>query len=363
MVTRFGTPSLAVGALVALASAAVLVAPCHAEDELPATESAEVALSFKTYRSFDLHLPAEQWHPVAAGLELPQAPDGVFRAELDGTALALDTDGDGELDVTIESPETRGAATLVKLRGKDDAGRPTTYSIRVIDSGRGWVYSASGAARGRIGNTAVRIVDQNGDGRFDGFGEDALVLGGGRYATFLSRAVHVDGELQALEVAADGASLQIADFDGPTGRLDLGDAFESRAKPLTFVLRSTDGAYSFDLSGSEGEVELPVGEYELHSGLFGLGEGTVAVRKGRSEALTIESGKTATAAWGGPVKAEFSYARAAGEITFDPAAVWFYGRHGEEYHSWLPYGKAPEFVVKERETAEEILRVKFPGSC
>ena len=91
MVGRIGTAALVCGVLIAGLSWATPVEPCSADDGPAEGVAQAVELSFKTYRTFDLQLPAEQWHPVAAGFALPQAPDGRFRAELDGTALAIDT--------------------------------------------------------------------------------------------------------------------------------------------------------------------------------------------------------------------------------------------------------------------------------
>ena len=70
-----------------------------AKDDASTAESGTVALKYKTYRNFSLRLPAEQFAPVGAGFTVGKTS---FKAKLEGTALAVDTNGDGEFDAKVE---------------------------------------------------------------------------------------------------------------------------------------------------------------------------------------------------------------------------------------------------------------------
>lgn len=123
-----GTPSWRFGSF-ALASCA-LACPLSAQSEQVAAADAsnraisaapapadpgtvEVALEPRVQRTWRLHLPAESWSPVGKLLDFTGGLGRAYATELSGTSLKLDTDGDGELDVTVEAPEG-----LVVLEGE-----------------------------------------------------------------------------------------------------------------------------------------------------------------------------------------------------------------------------------------------------
>ncbi len=324
----------------------------------PTSDAVEVPLAFEPYRTWDLVLPAERFTPVGDAIPCARAACGSFAVRLDGTTLRLDRDGDGELDATVEAAEEPGATALMVFR---DGQRPV-HAIRLASDGK-WSYAASGAVVGGLRGTAIRIIDQNNDGTYDDFGADAMIVGPGRAASFLSRVVNVDGALWSVAIDADGTSARFVPYEGASGLLDLASELETHAKMSALVVTSADGELSFELSRADGPVRVPAGEYVLHSGRVVLGKARATLSTGRCEPITVEPDTTATVAWGGPVRAEFAYRRAGDTIEIAPDDVLYYGRAGERYTGFMPLGESPEFVVAERESGEVLVNAKFPGNC
>jgi hypothetical protein len=263
-----GTPSWRTGSLALAACALACPLSARAENDSAADNSTsvvglasaepgtvEVALEPRVQRTWKLHLPAESWSPVGKLLDFTGGLGRAYAAELSGTSLRLDTDGDGELDVTVEAPEG-----LVVLEGER-----TRHALR-LRFGEGWEYSVGSLVRGEIDGTRIEIIDQNNDGRYDGIGEDALVLGRSRSACFLSEIVALGDRLHTLEVAPDGSSLSLTPYDGPAGRLEV--STEATAKVHAAVFVSENGRHSVNLATSEGAALVPAGRYRLHSGLL-----------------------------------------------------------------------------------------------
>jgi len=334
-----------------------------AADDAPEPVVLDVALAHRTFRRFKLKLPDEQWRPVGDGIPVAHAGGANFATKAEGAALLVDTDGDGETDTRVaKRSEGQVAPLVVKLRGKREDGGEFVYAVRLQQGGSGWEYAPGGAVRGKVGETLIQVIDRNGNGRYDDVGEDAVVVGRGEHAAYLSESLLVNGELHALDVAADGTRLALRPFEGPTGLLDLTTEFVSEAKLRTALIRNADRTHTFDVAQMHGPTRVPVGEFSLGNGMLALGDGTLRLRGDSERVIAVEQDAQTVHAWGGPIRAEFSFNNVNGELQFDPHDVRYTGRGGEEYLDMLPLGASPEFVVKSRETAEEILRVAFPGS-
>ncbi len=323
-----------------------------------------VELSYKTYRTWNIVLPAEQFARVSGGFSMQGCKGETFTAAMDGTALAIDTDGDGKPDVTVsgKKDESGKRTGLVTLEGTRADGETFTYTARLVDGGKGWHFAASGAMVGKIGETRIQLIDQNNNGRYDDFGEDAMIVGRGEHATLLSRAVNVGGELRAIQVSPDGSRLTHEPFKGPAGSLDLKGALETKGKLRAAIVSSAGGDYSFDLARVRAGMQVPVGEYSLHSGELVLGKAKAYVRSGRMQPMVVAANATSTLKWGGPLAGEFEYERQGGKVAFSPDRVTYFGKAGEEYRIWDPIGKSPEFTVIERSVGLELAKALFPGS-
>jgi len=332
---------------------------------VPGDDAQVVELSWKTSRNWDIQLPAEQFRKVSGGFAIPHAGGELIPAVLDGTALLVDSDGDGTPELRVEGKEddmgVRHAVVTVHAQRED--GSDLTFTARLQDAGKGWEYAAAGFMEGKVGNTRVRLIDQDLNGRYDDVGVDAMVLGRGDMACLLSEAVHVDGQLYRMGVAADGRALTLATFDGPTGQLDLKSQLKTQGKLQSLVVTSQDGRYSFDLAGTTGAVKVPAGRYELTAGQFGFLDNVAKVRQGRMAPIEVPADGAETVRWGGPLHAEFRYQRVGSEVMFDPNQVTYFGAAGEEYKVWDPAGKSPEFLIRDLRSGAEIAKAMFPGSC
>lgn len=319
-----------------------------------------VATKYKVYRNFEFTLPKERWLPVGEGLRFAGFEDRLFATALDGTALLLDTDGDGETDLRVALEDTQeGKTPLVVLQPEDSDDR---RAIRLSDRG-GWHFAPAGAVVGSWGGTTIKVIDQNCDGRFDGIGEDALVVGRGESASYLSEVVNVGGELFRMEVAENGSELRFSAYDGASGVLDVHDGYKTEAKLERVVVRDVTGKYSFDLGKAADGLRVPVGEYRLEDAFVVLGKGSVEIRRGRLGTMVVTVDERARLEWGGPLEATFDYARVDGQLRFDPLMVWYHGSAGEMYTGWNPRGTSPKFVIKAKATGEVLVDAVFPGSC
>ena len=328
------------------------------------SERTTVALEAKALRSWDILLPAERFATVGTGFALPhraagdQAADR-FAAQIEGARLRIDLDGNGEYEALVEGQEG-----FVTLTGTSPQGNPLEYSVRLVQrSGQPWQYSCGGAMVGAIGDTKLQFIDQNLNGSFADYGEDAVLVGHDRAASLLSRVVSVDGQLYSIDVAADGSNFSYSAFEGAAGTLDVCSHFESKAKLESAIVVSTDRNYSFSLAKAKDGLRVPAGEYKMLCGQIALGDARATVRTGRAKPFAVAADARQSIAWGGPVQAEFAFKREGTTISFTPWDIWYYGRLGEEYSNFLPLGKTPDFVIKEKNTGEPLVIAKFPGNC
>ena len=308
-----------------------------------------VPLKYRSHRNWSIALPNETWVKIGSAIELASRS---FPVRSEGTGLGIDTDGDGQTNVVVQVSADKPGH--VKLRDGD-----YRYAIELVNRGGGWFFRTAAIKHANVDGTKLRLIDQNGNGRFGDVGEDAMIVGRGNVAMFLSGAVNIGGRLWQLEVTEDDEAVRLTPFAGPTGTMDMTSKLETNGKLLSAVVSSTDGQYSFDLA--RGAQVVPVGSYRIHSGAIGLGETTVGVRRGHAEDLVIQDGATAQLEWGGPARAEFAYRHAGDKVEFRPDEVWYYGNSGEEYTQWQPVGKSPTFdVIRD---GEVIASAIFPGSC
>ena len=316
-----------------------------------ATTDTEVELRTKVYRNWKFRLPAESWKKVGKAVHLPAfGADVRFRAQLDGTSLALDTDADGEFDTKIE--KQGGVVLLVKGQQR--------VAIR-LRSTPDWSFAPASVKAGKIEGTKVCFIDQNNNGRFNDFGADAMVVGIGKTASFLSEVISVKGKLFALKINDDGSKVTYAPYSGATSTIDF--KVLTKGKVLAAVLRSTDGKFSFDVARAKHSLTVPTATYTVHSGLLSFGGNKVSVRTGASKPIALKIGENTEVRFGGPIRVEFDFKVAGGKYHFSPEAIWYFGRGGEEYYNWQPLGKSPKIAIVDRKTEESVAEVVFPPSC
>lgn len=313
-------------------------------------QSGTTELRAKIQRRTKWILPAEATTPVATGFHFADGIGADFKADIDGESLLIDADGDGELETRIE-----GEDGFVILQNGE-----RRYGVSVTSKPQ-WSFTCGSAMVGEIGGTKVQVIDQNHNGSFNDIGEDALIVGRGRAASYLSETLAIGGQLLAIEVAADGSSMSWQPYEGEAGTLALSAVTEG--KVLAAVLKTADGRHSVHLSKADTEVRLPAGDYLLDSGTLSLAGNRVQMRTGRSKPIHVASDARAELGWGGPAKAEFAYEASGAQLVFDPNRIWFYGTQGEEYFAWNPVGKSPRIAVTDKATGKQVAEAWFPGSC
>jgi hypothetical protein len=323
----------------------------------PISAQQTVALHPKALRNWDLVLPAPAQREVAGGIAV--AHGGTFAAQTEGELLRADLDGDGVMEAQVE-----GETGFLTLRSAGADGAEYRYSVRLERRPmQPWTWTTGGGMAGELDGTPILFLDQNLDGDYADFGEDAMVIGQDHAASFLSRVISVNGSLFTIELAADGSTLQYAPFEGPSGTLDLLESFAAKAKLDAAVVVNADATLSFSLARARGGLVVPAGEYRLHSGRLALGDSRAVIGAGASKPILVAAGQRAAPAWGGPVRAEFAVQRSGDSLSFAPWDIWFYGSLGEEYANFLPLGESPLFTVKERVTGEPLVYARFPGNC
>ncbi|MEZ6195387.1 MAG: hypothetical protein R3F20_06640 [Planctomycetota bacterium] len=344
---------------VAVWAGALLALPLFAQapaSEGPATAAAAdewrlVELEPKIHRTWKIRLPAEAWTAVENRVDLGEALGASFATRISGTTLEVDTDGDGEFDAKVS-----GKAGFLTFKGED-----SRYAMRLKNEGT-WSFAPSSSMQGELGGARLRIIDQNGNGRFDDVGGDAIVVGAGNNAAYLSTVVSVPEGLFEIQVAPHGRSLLARPYRGKAGRIALD--WDTAARPLQAVFVNADRTVSVDLAdaGKEG-LAVPAGEYVLAIGELGLASSRVQVHRGRLESFDVPAGGTTKLPLGGPLTAEFGLQRGGGQIQFSPYDISYFGRNGERYIGWQPDGKSPRIVIRVAKTGREIAEAYFPGSA
>ncbi|SVA48406.1 uncharacterized protein METZ01_LOCUS101260 [marine metagenome] len=334
-----------------------------------AADSDSIDLSYRSYRQWTINLPSFKWFEVKDGIKIAHAKGDRFAVAVEGNSLRFDTNGDGKLDRTIKplvDRVTNVSTSRVVLSGKTKKGAAFRYAIRLQKDARGWEWAPGGAMsgtiKGDVGPIPIRIIDQNGDGSFDDIGIDSMIVGSGDEAVFLSETIVVDNKLRKISITPEGNRITVTAYSGPTTKFDMTTSFNANGALLSAIVRSTDGKNSFDFGGSDGPLEIPAGDYEFVAGAVGLAQHRVKIGTGRMHPFKLGADQQQTLKWGGPVQAEFTFARAGDKVQFSPANIWYYGQAGEEYFNWTPQGKSPEYKVINAGTGALFRVAVCPGS-
>ncbi len=307
-------------------------------------------MKYTSYSKWNILLPKETFTPVAGSIQIG---DG-FKAEIDGMALAVDCNADGKVD-----EKAKGVGGLLTLKGKDANGTKFKYTVRLQNKG-GWKWSSSGAHVGKVNGVQVKLIDQNNNGRFNDFGEDAMVVGKTDVASFLSRVISVKGELFEIEVPENGSKISYKPYSGKAGLLNLRAKYKAKAKLTAAIVVSENGDYSFNMASAKKGFLVPEGLYSIAAGKITMGKESALIKGGTAKPIRVTADEPSVFAWGAPIRAEFEYTRNGEEITFSPQSLWFYGKAGEEYYNWVPDGAPPKFVIKDKK-GREIKTAKFGG--
>ncbi|MEM7561242.1 MAG: hypothetical protein AAF394_19125 [Planctomycetota bacterium] len=335
-----------------------------------AIEPAKVDLKYRSYRNWKIQLPNETWFPVKDGIRIGHAGGDSFAVRFEGNDLQFDTDGDGKLDRTVKplfNPTTNVSTTRVIFTGRNAEGEDFKYAVRLRNDANGWEWAPGGAMAGTISTVAgplpIRLIDQNGNGKFDDVGSDAMTIGNSDNAVLLSSTIFAGDDLAEIEYLNQGKAISLKTYEGETAEIDLTTQFESKAVLLSSIIVSEDGKHSFDVGAIQGSVTVPAGTYKLAAGQIGLGKQRVFIEAGQVAPIKLLAGASKELKWGGPIKSEFRFDRVGNQVQFSPDAIWYYGKAGERYVGWSPIGKSPEFKITDADTGAVLEVAILPGSC
>ena len=347
---RFRTGSTLGLALLALLTIGPAKAAASGDGEKQSHE-----LGFKAHEKWSFVLPRETWKSVGTSIDLDGGRS--FGAAKTGQAkVEIDTDGDGELDTKVKG--VKGFLTLTKdLRGN----KKQKYAVRLRNTGRSWEWSSSGFMQGSVRGKQIRLIDQDGNGRFNDLGKDAILIGKSKAASYLGRTVNIGGSLYDISVSEDGSELSSEPFIGDTARIDVTRNWDGNGKLAAAVFVDKNKTVSFNAAeAKKGGLLVPAGEYRFASGYAEKGGESVMIRGGRMRPVQLAADSTHEVNWGGPVTMEFAYRQKGEKITVS-ADLKFFGNAGEEYHSFQPNAKSPKILISDRESGKLVQSGRFGG--
>jgi hypothetical protein len=251
----------------------------------------------------------------------------------------------------------KGTSGAAILRGKRTDGNAFTYAIRIVCVSNQYQFASCGVMTGSAHGEQITLIDQDNDGNFAEVGVDAIVIGKGDAASFLSNVVSLGGKLYNLKVVDAGEAIELTPWQGDTGRLNLRKGF--KGGKLTAAVVKLQGADVWFEVGNENEgLEVPVGTYEIVAGLAQQGQDRAKLRQGKMPPLVVTTGESTKAELGSPVMAELSFTRNGPDVTVQPS-VQFFGRNGEEWHTMLPELKSPKLTFHDKETGKLLASARF----
>ena len=332
---------------------ALLALPLALSQGGQAGKSSVQKLSPKTFQKWSIVLPNESWREVSEKLPIAHQNGEGFLAIRRGTYLVVDTNGDGKVET-----EVKGAFGFVRLKAKDSQGQELNYGVRFRHVGSRWEYLPSGAMCGKLNGTKVKVIDSNGNGIYNEYGVDAIVVGRGKAASYLSKVVNLNGKLFDFEISRNGREVTLSPYQGEAGNIDLRSKFRSKGKLVSAVISNEAGDISFNVA--KGSMKLPVGSYTITGGLAKKGGESAKLLAGRMEPMQVKANDKFVLAWGSPVTADFLFEVNGEEVRVKPD-VHFYGKAGVEFHNWLPDAKSPKLLIKDKKTAKLLDSGRFGG--
>ncbi len=287
------------------------------------------------------------------------SPDAIREG---ASIVGIDTNGDGKGEAHVEltgnlepllfkvgkGAEEREWGILTQVGTQADVFQGIALNM-TPDSNQMSIYLAPGASMvGMLGETAVRVFDDNMDGIYGSdpisLGEpgltkgyyqpnlDSVVLGKSKRAVPFSEYMKIGDKWYQLEALDFGRELKATEVELKTGTLKL--SFKG-PKPAWVIMRGV-GRYEdsyFDITKG---AEVPVGRYSLFYGEVRKGKKQEVAKtlilpgKSNKEYAVLE-GKSTTVKLGGPFNFDFSFEEDETTIKLIGKSVVVIGALGERY--------------------------------
>ena len=236
-----------------------------------------------------------------------------YRCSAGGKTAQLDIDGDGKLDKELKDKEN-----FVDYKVDYDNGQVLPYRLRVWqrvvkkvgkDEWPTWAFQRACCMHGKTPIERFTLIDDNNNGYYDDYGEDAVIIGSAKQADVLSSVIAVKGKLYEFKVDMTGTKISLKEYTGQVGKIDVFKGFNFKnQKPERVVIAGDCDTY-FNVPLQSRFFVLPVGEYRLW--LASINK-RIKVRAG-PDAITVkveesdpkkdkDKDKPALLNWGAPFK-------------------------------------------------------------
>lgn len=222
-------------------------------------------------------------------------------------------------------------------------------------------YSGAASMVGLIGETPLRVFDDNLDGLYGSAPTyhpnwglatsnfqpnfDTLLVGKSTRAIPWSQLVQVGATWHRLEPAGGGSAFKATPVDVQTGTLRLEFKGET---PAWLVVRGSGELAEcyFDVAQSAKGIAVPAGDYELVAGLIQQGKKQQMMKclvLGRPTMAkwTVSAGQETVIKLGAPLRFEFEVQRNADKGVVKGASVRVVGAAGEDYDRFWNCAPAP----------------------
>lgn len=298
-----------------------------------------------------------------------QALEGGVRAIREGASrVMIDQDGDGEGDVEVpmlgkivpveielgEGAEQRPWAFFVRTGDQQDYYQGIQMNLEPNDTNISLYVVNAGSMVGTIGETPVRVLDDNMDGIYGSAPKswaelgttegnyqqdvDSILVGKDKAARPWSSMVDIDGQWYELESKDAGTSLAATPMSNvQTGTLRLK---AKGVKPSWVIVQGVGEnreTLFFDLMQNGGKgVEVPVGRYQLFCGFVEKGKRRditkTLILPGTSTPIwTVPVGETVDIELGQPFGFDFEYVEGDDTVKILGDTVVVTGAAGERY--------------------------------
>lgn len=178
------------------------------------------------------------------------------------------------------------------------------------------------------------FFDDDGNGRYDDDGREALVVGSDP-VTLVGKHIILGGKFYELLVHPAGKTIELRPARAfPLGRVELFRRYTPPQKSLqvripTVIIKGREGYFSFSNTRAFAARELPPGAYDFVVGLFQHKREKWLVKPGERTSFVFTAGQTVAPPWGAPLEAKFELASTGREVV--ASAPKYLGVAGEEY--------------------------------
>ncbi|MCY3020912.1 MAG: hypothetical protein NTW87_17990 [Planctomycetota bacterium] len=256
-------------------------------------------------------------------------------ARLQGKFIWIDANGDGKAvpeETRAVAPDGFTDPFTCDLHYEDGTATPYSFRLKAVVEGEKYALIRATARVAEFQGQKIVLLDDNGNGRYDDAGQDAVIVGDGP-VSLLGRYISLGGKFYETLVHAGGTTMEIRPApDIETGTVDLFEKYtpsqkSENLKIHTLIISGTQGSFAFD--DNHKAQKVPAGPYDLVFGLLERAKEWVYLKKGDKTSFTVIANQTVTPHWGGAVKAKFDVASDEKGIVVSPPA--FFGEGSEQY--------------------------------